>query len=137
TSPSPSDSRARTFRWCIRLLLWIVEGMAEYFSVGRVAPLTAMWMRDAVLRDASPTLDDLGNRAEYNEYQYGQPFWAYVGGTYGDEAAVRLFKTALTTPLDSAIVAVTGLTPDSLSALRCAIMRAPQLPPSQGSAVPV
>ncbi|HLT47013.1 MAG TPA: hypothetical protein VK002_07280, partial [Rubricoccaceae bacterium] len=129
-------TRDGSFQQFIRLPLWIVEGMAEYFSVGRVDPLTAMWMRDAVLRDAFPTLDDLGNRAEYNEYQYGQPFWAYVGGTYGDEAAVRLFKTALTTPLDSAIVAVTGLTPDSLSARWGALMRATQLPPAEGRAVP-
>ena len=31
------------------LPLWLVEGMAEYMSVGRDDPLTAMWMRDAIL----------------------------------------------------------------------------------------
>ena len=30
------------------LPLWLIEGMAEYFSLGRDDPLTAMWMRDAV-----------------------------------------------------------------------------------------
>ena len=30
------------------LPLWLIEGMAEYFSLGREDPLTAMWMRDAV-----------------------------------------------------------------------------------------
>ena len=64
--------------------------------------------------DASPTSIRSGGR--YNEYQYGQPFWAYVAGEYGDEAAVRLFRTSLEMPLDSALVVVTGLTPDSLSA---------------------
>jgi hypothetical protein len=29
--------------------LWMVEGMAEYLSLGRVDPFTAMWMRDAVM----------------------------------------------------------------------------------------
>jgi len=125
-----------TFQQFIRLPLWVIEGMAEYFSVGRVDAVTAMWMRDAVLRDAFPSLSELGNRAEYNEYQYGQPFWAYVGGVYGDEAAVRLFKTALETPLDSAIVAVTGLTPDSLGARWGALMAETYLPLVGDRAVP-
>ena len=33
------------------LPLWLVEGMAEYMSVGRDDPLTAMWLRDAIRRD--------------------------------------------------------------------------------------
>ena len=74
-----------------------------------------MWLRDAVLRSAFPTLDQLSRDPRYFPYRYGQAFWAWVGGTYGDEGAVNLFKTSLAMPLDSAIVAVTGLTPDSLS----------------------
>src|SRR3954466_7038334 len=34
------------------LPLWLIEGMAEYFSLGRNHELTAMWMRDAVMVDA-------------------------------------------------------------------------------------
>ncbi|NNF58406.1 MAG: peptidase S9 [Rhodothermaceae bacterium] len=115
-------TRDNSFQQFVRLPLWIIEGMAEYFSVGREDALTSMWMRDAVLRGAFPSLQQISNRGEYNEYQYGQPFWAYIGGTYGDEAAVQLFKYALDTPLDSAIVAVTGLTPDSLSVRWSALM---------------
>lgn len=100
----------------VRLPLWIVEGMAEYFSVGREDVHTAMWLRDAVLRDAFPTLRQLSTDPRYFPYRYGQAFWAWVGGTYGDEAAVTLFRNALQIPLDSAIVSVTGLSPDSLSA---------------------
>ncbi len=100
----------------IRLPLWIIEGMAEYFSVGREDVHTAMWLRDAVLRDAFPTLEQLSRDPRYFPYRYGQAFWAYVGGTYGDEGAVNLFKTSLAMQLDSAIVSVTGLTPDSLGA---------------------
>ncbi len=108
-------TRSGKFQQFVRLPLWVIEGFAEYLSVGRVDAVTAMWMRDAVLRDAFPTLNQLSSDRKYNEYQYGQPFWAFIGGTYGDEAVTRLFKYALDTPLDSAIVAVTGLTPDSLS----------------------
>jgi hypothetical protein len=35
------------------LPLWLVEGMAEYFSKGRIDPLTAMWIRDATSAGAS------------------------------------------------------------------------------------
>ena len=33
------------------LPLWMVEGLAEYLSIGRIDPHTAMWMRDAVMND--------------------------------------------------------------------------------------
>ncbi|MDV7401671.1 hypothetical protein RZS08_60185, partial [Arthrospira platensis SPKY1] len=38
------------------LPLWMVEGLAEYMSIGRTDAHTAMWMRDAVLHDDIPTL---------------------------------------------------------------------------------
>jgi hypothetical protein len=104
--------------------------------VGREDALTAMWMRDAILRDDFPTLADLQRNPRYNEYQYGQPFWAYVAGVYGDEAAVRLFRTALEMPIDSAIVTVTGLSPDSLSARWTAALRSELAPYAAGREVP-
>ena len=110
------SQRGGQFANFIRLPLWIVEGFAEYLSVGREDVHTAMWLRDAVLRDAFPTLEQLSRDPRYFPYRYGQAFWAYVGGTYGDEGAVNLFKTSLSMQLDSAIVSVTGLTPDSLGA---------------------
>lgn len=75
-----------------RLPLWFVEGMAEYLSIGPVDPNTTMWMRDAVRRGTLPRLDDLFN-PEYFPYRWGQSFWAYVAGTYGDRVvgeALRL-----------------------------------------------
>ncbi|MDT7856194.1 BamA/TamA family outer membrane protein [Rubrivirga sp. S365] len=124
------------FAQFVRLPLFVIEGMAEYYSVGRRDALTAMWMRDAVLRDDFPTLDELQRSGRYNEYQYGQPFWAYVGGTYGDEAGVQLFRTALDMPLDSALVAVTGVRPDSISAQWERALRATLVPPAEGRSVP-
>ena len=46
------------------LPLWFIEGMAEYFALGPVSPLTAMWMRGGVqdsVKDSLPSyrqLDD-------------------------------------------------------------------------------
>jgi Tol biopolymer transport system component len=64
--------------------LWFTEGMAEYLSVGPVDPLTAMWLRDAVLSGDVPTIEELTYDSRYFPYRWGQAFWAYVGGRWGD-----------------------------------------------------
>jgi Tol biopolymer transport system component len=130
------SQRTGNFATFVRLPLWIVEGMAEYFSVGRDDPHTAMWLRDAAIRDAFPTLEQLSRDSRYFPYRYGQAFWAWVGGTYGDEAAVQLFRAALAMPLDSAIVSVTGLRPDTLSARWARDVEAAYLPGIRGRQAP-
>ena len=74
------------------LPLWMVEGMAEYLSVGKVDAYTAMWMRDAYLTKDIPSLKDLTTTNKYFPYRYGQAFWAYIGSTYGDTVIVPFFK---------------------------------------------
>jgi hypothetical protein len=99
-----------------RLALWMIEGMAEYLSLGREDPLTAMWLRDALLRDDFPTLEQLSTDSRFFPYRFGQAFWTYVGGTYGDEAVVSLFRTSLRLGPEAAIEQVLGMSSDSLSA---------------------
>ena len=130
------SQRAGRFAQFVRMPLFVIEGMAEYYSVGREDALTAMWMRDALLRDDFPTISELQRSAGYNEYQYGQPLWAFIAGTYGDEAGVQLFRRAFDMPLDSALVDVTGLSPDALSAQWEAALRAQLVPPAAGRSVP-
>ena len=130
------SQRAGRFAQFVRLPLFVIEGMAEYYSVGREDALTSMWMRDACLRDDFPTIGELQRTGSYNEYQYGQPFWAFVAGTYGDQAGVQLFRSALEMPLDSAIVAVTGLPQEALSERWEAALREQLLPPAAGRSVP-
>ena len=72
------------------LPLWMVEGLAEYLSKGRVDPFTSMWMRDALMNDNFPKLRQL-HRPEYFPYRYGQAFWAMIDGTFGTAAIPRLF----------------------------------------------
>ena len=107
----------RTDRFNLSLLpLWLIEGTAEYFSMGRRDPHTAMWLRDAALRDDLPTIKQLTNKPyEYFPYRYGQAYMAYVGGKYGDVAVADLFKMGGRTGLDSAFVYTLGITTDSLS----------------------
>jgi Tol biopolymer transport system component len=77
----------------LRLPLWFIEGMAEYLSLGPLHSHTAMWMRDAVRREAVPTIGDL-NSPKYFPYRYGHAFWAFVAGRYGDEVIGRMLAAA-------------------------------------------
>ncbi|HEX7939262.1 MAG TPA: hypothetical protein VF483_09750, partial [Gemmatimonadaceae bacterium] len=97
------------------LPLWLIEGMAEYFSLGRNDELTAMWMRDAVMRDKFPTIKQLTTDPRFFPYRYGQALWAYIGGRWGDRAVVDVYRTALRVGWDQALVRALGLTSDSLS----------------------
>ncbi|MFB6248300.1 MAG: basic secretory protein-like protein [Salinibacter sp.] len=94
---------------------WLIEGMAEYLSVGRRSSHTAMWMRDAVRRDTMPTFEQLNNPQAYFPYRYGQAYLAYIGGKYGDQAVTDLFKRGGQVGLDSAYVELFGVTTDSLT----------------------
>jgi len=98
------------------LPLWFVEGMAEYLSVGRKDSHTAMWMRDAALREDLPTIRQLTrNQQSYFPYRYGQAYMAYIGGKYGDAAVTDLYKLSGRVGVDSAFVYTLGITADSLS----------------------
>ncbi|WP_022835538.1 basic secretory protein-like protein [Salisaeta longa] len=97
-----------------RLPLWLVEGMAEYLSLGRAHPHTAMWMRDAALRQALPSFGELSNTQKFFPYRYGQAFLAYVGGKYGDRAVTNLFKLGGQIGVKKAIPRLFGITGDSL-----------------------
>ena len=98
------------------LPLWLVEGMAEYFSLGRNDALTAMWMRDAVMQDQFPTIKQLTTDPRFFPYRYGQALWAYIGGRWGDRAVVDVYRTALRVGWDQSLVRSLGLTSDSLAA---------------------
>src|SRR6266566_822235 len=76
-----------------RVPLWFIEGMAEYMSLGPVDPNTTMWMRDAVRRGELPSFRDLESY-KYFPYRWGQAFWAYLGGTYGDDIVGALLRSA-------------------------------------------
>src|SRR5919199_1658222 len=78
------------------LPLWFIEGMAEYLSLGPVDSNTAMWLRDAARQEKLPTIDDLNN-PKYFPYRWGQAFWAYVGGRWGDDVIGQMLRIAAKT----------------------------------------
>ncbi len=82
-------------------------------SLGPVDPNTSMWMRDAL--DSLPPIRKLDN-PRYFPYRWGQAFWSYVGGRWGDEAIGRLLKRAGTsTSLQAALVRTLGIPDSTLS----------------------
>ncbi|MGK2858825.1 MAG: BamA/TamA family outer membrane protein [Thermoanaerobaculia bacterium] len=91
------------------LPLWMIEGLAEYLTQGRVDPQTAMWVRDAMISDKLPDREKLTRDPRFSPYQYGQAFWAWVGGRWGDEAVRELFLGAGVLGIDEAFRKVVNM----------------------------
>ncbi|MDD8019691.1 MAG: peptidase S9 [Acidobacteriota bacterium] len=76
----------------LRIPLFLIEGLAEYLSIGPYDPETSMWMRDAWKRKFLPQIKKLEDYYKYFPYRYGQAIWAYIGGRYGDEMIGKIFR---------------------------------------------
>jgi len=99
------------------LPLWLVEGMAEYFSVGSVDANTAMIIREAIREDKFPSLEDMTRDYSYNPYRYGHSFMAFLGRTWGDDVIVPLYREAAKFGYELAIERVIGLNAKTVSNL--------------------
>jgi Tol biopolymer transport system component len=97
-----------------RLPLWFVEGMAEYLSLGPVDPHTAMWLRDATLREELPDFEDLTDPRLF-PYRYGHAAWAYLAGRFGDRIVPTLYSAASET--GDPLGAIAGITKQDLESL--------------------
>ncbi len=69
----------------ISIPLWMIEGMAEYLSVGAEDPFTLMWLRDALLDGPPPSFRSLARGRDVRIYRFGQSAWAYLARLYGEE----------------------------------------------------
>jgi Tol biopolymer transport system component len=96
------------------LPLWMVEGLAEYLSIGRIDAHTALWMRDAVVSGDVPRIKDLDD-FRYFPYRWGQAFWAYVAGIYGDVVIRDLFMNTAKYGMEISVPLTLNTSVDSLS----------------------
>ena len=94
--------------------LWLVEGMAEYLSKGRIDPLTSMWIRDATIHNRLPDLRKITRDPRYFPYRYGEALLAYIGGRFGDDAVVRYFLAAGGSGIEPAFERVLGISAKQL-----------------------
>lgn len=100
----------------LRLPLWMIEGMAEYLSVGPRSTQTSMWMRDALREEDLPSIRDLGDPRSYFPYRFGHALWAWVAGEHGDRAVSDAYRAAAGGgSAGSALSMVLGAPVDSLT----------------------
>jgi Tol biopolymer transport system component len=122
-----------------QLPLWFIEGMAEYLSIGPVAPHTAMWMRGALAdtgRDTLPSYRQLED-PRYFPYRYGHAFLAWVAGTWGDHVMGQLLRGAgRRRDVSAGIAQVLNANPDTLVARWHAATHAAFDPVKTGAAPP-
>ena len=95
--------------------IWMIEGMAEYLSIGSVDANTAMWMRDAIINNDFPSLEDLTRSYKYFPYRYGEAFWAFITGLRGDTIIKPLFDLTTKIGYERAIDSLTHLNEKALS----------------------
>src|SRR5438128_10445165 len=95
--------------------LWFREGMAEYLSIGPIAPNTAMWLRDASLEGHLPTIEQLTYDPRIFPYRFGHALWAYVGEKWGDEVIGEILQASTAGGVENAFKRGLGLSLDDLS----------------------
>ena len=100
-----------------RVPLWMIEGMAEYLSIGKKDAFTSMWMRDALLNRDIPSLKDLTNSNKYFPYRYGQAFWTFIGSVYGDTTILPLLKNTAKYGYENGLKYTLGYDDKALSGL--------------------
>jgi hypothetical protein len=104
--------------------LWMMEGMAEYFSIGHKHPWTDAWVRDAILNDALPTITQMTERPDlYFPYRYGFSVWQYVGTRWGDDVIAEIMNSIPSIGIERAFRRETGLGLEELSTQWQAAMR--------------
>lgn len=71
---------------------WLIEGMAEYLSVGDSSSQTSMWVRDAARRGRLPALEDLDDPQVF-PYRFGHALWSFLAGRHGDGVMGRVLRS--------------------------------------------
>ena len=112
---------------------WFVEGMAEFFTLGAVDTHTSMWLRDAMVARALPSVADL-ERASYFPYRWGHAFWAYVDERWGDRVTAQLFAAAARGDVATALSTVLGVTEEEFTTAWHAAIRDAYVPHVETSA---
>ncbi len=97
--------------------LWVIEGMAEYLSVGHSSPLTSMWLRDDVINKSVPTIQQISRGGRYFPYRYGHAVWSFLAGHFSDTIIEPLFESVIKLGLKNGMERTLSISMDSLSDL--------------------
>ncbi|MCC5906139.1 MAG: PD40 domain-containing protein [Balneolaceae bacterium] len=92
--------------------LWFEEGLAEFLALGWDTQ-TDMFMRDAVLNNALPPINQLRG---FYAYRGGQAFWYYIADQYGRPKINEIMQRIKTTrSIERSLVQSLGLQLDEFS----------------------
>jgi WD40 repeat protein len=96
--------------------LWVIEGMAEYYSLGGVDDNTAMWLRDAAMTGYLIDLNVLSQVGDIRVYRFGQSIMEFIGSRYGQEKVGELWiRLTSLRSFESAVQKTLGMTVEELS----------------------
>ncbi len=79
----------------LRVPLWMMEGMAEYLSLGETDSQTSMWLSDACHSGRLLPLEDLGRVFDIRVYRHGQAIWAAIAREHGDGACGDVLRAVV------------------------------------------
>lgn len=89
--------------------LWFMEGMAEYLTNGPGHNATDAVMRDAALNGNIPSVQQMTQRPDlFFPYRFGESFWEYVAGRWGDEVVGEVMNASVSLGVDRAFRRYTG-----------------------------
>lgn len=95
--------------------LWLMEGMAEYLSLGPVNAETAMWLRDAALEGQLPTIEELTRNPYIFPYRFGHAIWSFIAERWGDGAVGEILHAVATAGLEDGVRRAIGMSLEDLS----------------------
>ncbi len=96
--------------------LWLMEGMAEYLSLGPITPNTAMWLRNAALEGHLPTIEQMNRSPNIFPYRYGHALLSFIGERWGDEAIGQILHNVASSGVEAGIRRSLGMSTEDLSA---------------------
>ena len=95
--------------------LWMMEGMAEYLSLGPGHVLTQSWMRDAALNGALPTIKMMTDYPDrFFPYRFGEALWEWIGERWGDDVIGEILNATPNVGVDRAFRRELGLSLEEL-----------------------
>ena len=95
--------------------LWLIEGMAEYLSLGSDHRFTDMWMRDAAVNGDIPSIEQMTLRPdEYFAYRFGESLLRYIGERWGDQVIGQILEAMPNVGVERAFKRELGLSLEEL-----------------------
>ena len=96
--------------------LWLMEGMAEYLSLGTDHRFTDMWLRDAALNGDIPTIEQMTLYPDkFFPYRFGESLMRYIGERWGDQVIGQILEAVPNVGVERAFRRELGLSLEELS----------------------